>query len=167
MTPNPSHGAMSFALPPDLVQYLSKIDNFIATKIAPLQASNDNERFFDHRREHARTDWDNQVKFNYIPIPNSVILTTPGLPRDDWEDLLDESRRLADEAGFYRFCLPEEFGGQNGGNLWMAAIRMHLAKKGLGLFNDLQNEHSVVGNFPDILMVKEFGTQGMVFNLSS
>jgi acyl-CoA dehydrogenase len=44
----------------------------------------------------------------------------------------------------------------------MAAIRMHLAKKGLGLFNDLQNEHSVVGNFPDILMVKEFGTEGMV-----
>jgi hypothetical protein len=86
----------------------------------------------------------------------------PGLPRDDWEDLLDESRKLADEAGFYRFCLPEEFGGQNGGNLWMAAIRMHLAKKGLGLFNDLQNEHSVVGNFPDILMVKEFGTEGIV-----
>jgi len=36
---------------------------------------------------------------------------------------------------------------------------MHLAKKGLGLFNDLQNEHSIVGNFPDILMVKEFGTE--------
>ena len=40
----------------------------------------------------------------------------------------------------------------------MAVIRMHLAKKGLGLFNDLQNEHSVVGNFPDVLMVREFGT---------
>jgi acyl-CoA dehydrogenase len=32
----------------------------------------------------------------------------------------------------------------------MAAIRMHLTKKGLGLFNDLQNEHSIVGNFPDM-----------------
>lgn len=40
----------------------------------------------------------------------------------------------------------------------MAVIRMHLAKTGLGLFNDLQNEHSVVGNFPDVLMVREFGT---------
>lgn len=40
----------------------------------------------------------------------------------------------------------------------MAVIRMHLARKGLGLFNDLQNEHSIVGNFPDILMVREFGT---------
>lgn len=68
--------------------------------------------------------------------------------------------------------MPEEFGGKNGSNLWMgeftpnsilrrfeivrlmyfglAVIRMHLARKGLGLFNDLQNEHSVVGNFPDM-----------------
>lgn len=132
---------MSFALPPDLINYLSDIDTFIEQKIAPLQARNDNERFFDYRREHSRTNWDNG-----------------GLPRDDWEDLLSESRKLADEAGFYRFCLPEEYGGKNGGNLWMAVIRMHLAKKGLGLFNDLQNEHSVVGNFPDVLMVREFGT---------
>lgn len=41
----------------------------------------------------------------------------------------------------------------------MAVIRIHLATKGLGLFNDLQNEHSVVGNFPDVLMVREFGSQ--------
>ncbi|PBP26290.1 acyl-CoA dehydrogenase-like protein [Diplocarpon rosae] len=142
MSPNPSHGTMNFDLPSDLVTYLSEIDNFIATSISPLQASNDNERFFDHRREHARTDWHNQ-----------------GLPRDDWEDLLAEARISADKAGFYRFCLPEEFGGQDGGNLWMTVIRMHLAKKGLGLFNDLQNEHSIVGNFPDVLMVKEFGTE--------
>jgi acyl-CoA dehydrogenase len=145
MPPNSAHGVMGFSLPTDLVSYLSDIDNFIAQKIAPLQASNDNIRFFDHRREYARTDWDNQ-----------------GLPRDDWEDLLAQARTLADEAGFYRFCLPEEFGGKNGGNLWMAVIRMHLAKKGLGLFNDLQNEHSIVGNFPDILMIKEFGTQGKI-----
>ena len=51
MSPNSSHGSMSFTLPPDLVTYLSEIDKFIATKILPLQASNDNERFFDHRRE--------------------------------------------------------------------------------------------------------------------
>ncbi|KAE9366978.1 acyl-CoA dehydrogenase-like protein [Stipitochalara longipes BDJ] len=142
MPPNPALGAMSFSIPLDLVAYLHEIDNFIDTTIAPLQASNDNERFFDHRREDARTDWGHQ-----------------GLPRDDWEELLFEARKLADEAGFYRFCLPEEFGGRNGGNLWMAVIRIHLAKKGLGLFNDLQNEHSIVGNFPDILMVKEFGTK--------
>jgi len=45
---------MSFSIPSDLVAYLHEIDNFIDTTISPLQASNDNERFFDHRREYAR-----------------------------------------------------------------------------------------------------------------
>ena len=40
----------------------------------------------------------------------------------------------------------------------MAVIREHLASQGLGLFNDLQNEHSVVGNFPVIVMLRDFGT---------
>ncbi|KAG9234644.1 acyl-CoA dehydrogenase-like protein [Amylocarpus encephaloides] len=143
MSPNPSHGTISFALPPDLIAYIAEIDNFIAATIAPLQAADDNERFFDHRREHSRTDWDNQ-----------------GLPRKEWEALISQARALADEAGFYRFCLPSEYGGQNGGNLWMAAIRMHLANSAPNLANDLQNEHSVVGNFPDVLMVRGFGSQG-------
>jgi len=29
----------------------------------------------------------------------------------------------------------------------------------LGLFNDLQNEQSVVGNFLDIVMIRHFGTE--------
>ncbi|KAE8449501.1 hypothetical protein EG329_008109 [Mollisiaceae sp. DMI_Dod_QoI] len=142
MAPNSSHGAMNFELPLDLVTYLDSLDKFIETTITPLQNSNDNNRFFDHRREHSRTDWEND-----------------GLPTEEWESLLSQCKTLADQAGFYRFCLPTEYGGQNGGNLWMAVIRIHLAKKGLGLFNDLQNEHSVVGNFPDVLMVREFGTE--------
>jgi acyl-CoA dehydrogenase len=40
----------------------------------------------------------------------------------------------------------------------MAVIREHLAAKGLGLHNDLQNEHSIVGNNPFILLFKEFAT---------
>ncbi len=132
---------MDFDLPADLVTYLDSLDTFIANEITPLQSQNDNNRFFDHRREHSRTDWNNG-----------------GLPRDDWEDLLAECRRRADKAGFWRFSLPKEYGGRGGGNLWMAVIREHLAAKGLGLFNDLQNEHSVVGNFPDIVMLLGFGT---------
>ena len=31
-------------------------------------------------------------------------------------------------------------------------------KKGLGLHNDLQNESSIVGNFPQVLMFRDFGT---------
>ena len=136
---------MNFEVPQDLQDYLKRLDTFIEKEITPLQNENDNNRFFDHRREHARTDWDNG-----------------GLPRDEWEDLLTECKKRADKAGFYRLSLPKQFGGQNvdsgrGANLWMAVIREHLASKGLGLFNDLQNEHSVVGNFPTIIMVQHFG----------
>ena len=132
---------MDFALPKELVDYLGVLDGFIEAEIKPLQAKDDNERFFDHRREHARTDWDNQ-----------------GLPRHEWEELLREAKRLADKAGHFRFALPKEFGGQDGSNLWMAVIREHLAAKGLGLHNDLQNEHSIVGNNPFVLMLRDFGT---------
>lgn len=138
---------MNFSIPDDLKKYLADLDAFIETTILPLQHKDDNNRFFDHRREHSRTDWD-----------------AGGLPRKEWEDLLSESRRLADEAGFYRLSLPKKYGGQNsedgrGSNLWMAVIREHLAAKGLGLFNDLQNEHSMVGNFPDVIMLMNFGSE--------
>ena len=136
---------MDFGLSEELVAYLGELDTFIDDKIKPLQAKNDNERFFDHRREWARTDWDNQ-----------------GLPRQEWEDLLAEARQLADEAGHLRFAWPKEMGGKGGSNLAMAVIREHLAAKGLGLHNDLQNEHAIVGNNPLILMFKEFATPEQV-----
>jgi acyl-CoA dehydrogenase len=132
---------MDFELPEELTAYLAELDLFIEEKIKPLQAQGDNERFFDHRREHARTDWDNQ-----------------GLPRKEWEALLEAARRLADEAGHLKFAWPKELGGRGGSNLWMAVIREHLAAKGLGLHNDLQNEHSIVGNNPFVVMFKSFAT---------
>ncbi|MGI8841785.1 MAG: acyl-CoA dehydrogenase family protein [Caulobacteraceae bacterium] len=132
---------MDFALPRDLVDYLAQLDAFIEAEIKPLEREGDNIRFFDHRREHARTDWDNH-----------------GLPRPEWEALLAEARRRADAAGHLRFAWPVEMGGQGGSNLAMAVIREHLAAKGLGLHNDLQNEHSIVGNNPFVLMFKEFAT---------
>ena len=132
---------MDFSLSQDLVDYLAELDAFIEDKIKPLERENDNIRFFDHRREHARTDWDNN-----------------GLPRPEWEALLGEARKLADAAGHLRFAWPKEMGGKGGSNLAMAVIREHLAAKGLGLHNDLQNEHSIVGNNPFILMFKEFAT---------
>ncbi len=132
---------MDFALPAELTAYLAELDAFIEAEIAPLQAADDNQRFFDHRREWARTDFDNG-----------------GLPRHEWEELLREAKRRADKAGHYRFAMPKDVGGKDGSNLWMAVIREHLAAKGLGLFNDLQNEHSIVGNNPFILMFRDFGT---------
>ena len=133
---------MDFAIPESIQRTLDDLDAFIEREIVPLQAADDNERFFDHRREWARTDFDND-----------------GVPRPEWEALLREMRRRADAAGWLRLALPPEFGGRNASNLEMAIIREHLATKGLGLHNDLQNESSVVGNFPTVLMMRDFGTE--------
>lgn len=133
---------MDFNIPADLQAYLHTLDAFIESEIRPLEQADDNIRFFDHRREYARTDFENQ-----------------GLPRPEWEALLGEARRRADKAGHFRFGLPKEYGGQNGSNLAMAVIREHLARKGLGLHNDLQNEHSIVANFPQVLMLRDFARE--------
>ncbi len=132
---------MDFDIPADLQAYLAELDDFIEREIRPLEQSDDNMRFFDHRREWARTDWDRG-----------------GLPRQEWEELLAEARRRADAAGHYRYSLPAEYGGQDGTNLGMAVIREHLAHRGLGLHNDLQNEHSIVGNSVGVLLMIEYGT---------
>lgn len=129
---------MDFDIPADIKAYLLELDSFIERDIKPLER--ENIQFFDHRREHARTDWDND-----------------GQPRKEWEDLLREMRRRADKAGHLRFALPKEVGGKGGSNLAMAIIREHLAHKGLGLHNDLQNESSIVGNFPVVHLLLNWG----------
>ena len=132
----------NFEIPQEIEDYLGVLDEFIEREIKPIEQRDDNIRFFDHRREDARTNWEDQ-----------------GLPTEEWEALLAEMREVADKAGHYRYALPEEFGGQNGTNLGMARIREHLAHKGLGLHNDLQNENSIVGNLVQPLMLRDFGTE--------
>jgi acyl-CoA dehydrogenase len=133
---------MDFSLPPELVAYLGELDAFIEAKIRPIEQRDDNIRFFDHRREDSRTDWDRG-----------------GLPSEEWEALLHEVKRVADAAGHYRYPMPKEYGGQNGTNLGMAVIREHFAHMGLGLHNDLQNEHSIVGNNVALLLMIAYGTE--------
>lgn len=133
---------MNFDLPENINEYLKLLDAFIDQKIKALENEDDNIRFFDHRREWARTDFERE-----------------GLPRQDWEALLSKARQSADQAGFLRYSLPERYGGGQGTNLGMAVIREHLAAKGLGLHNDLQNEHSIVGNFPTVALVDQFGSK--------
>ncbi|MGW0324651.1 acyl-CoA dehydrogenase family protein [Nocardia sp. NPDC003183] len=132
---------MDFELPEDLAGYLTELDAFIEAEIVPLEQQADNIRFFDHRREDARTDWDRG-----------------GLPTAEWERLLAEARRRADAAGHYRYAFPREFGGRDGTNLGMAVIREHLAGRGLGLHCDLQNEHAIVANNVGLLLMLEYGT---------
>ncbi|HEU0192132.1 MAG TPA: acyl-CoA dehydrogenase family protein [Mycobacterium sp.] len=130
---------MDFELPEHLPALLAEMDEFIAAEIAPLQA--EHMQYFDHRREFARTD-----------------VERGGIPRREWEDLLDEMRRRADAAGWLRYGLPSSVGGRDGTNVDMAVIREYLAHKGLGLHNDLQDESSIVGNFPQVIMMERFGT---------
>jgi alkylation response protein AidB-like acyl-CoA dehydrogenase len=132
---------MDFEIPSDIQMLLERLDRFIDEVIEPLERQDDNIRFFDHRREHARTDWDRG-----------------GLPREEWEELLHRVKRLADEAGFYRYPFPKVYGGMDGTNLGMAIIREYLAAKGLGLHNDLQNEHSIVGNNVGLMLMLEYGS---------
>ncbi|KAI3339277.1 butyryl-CoA dehydrogenase [Ustulina deusta] len=127
---------MNFELPSDLRAYIVKLDRFIVAQILPLQNKDDKNRFFDHRREPSRTQWDNG-----------------GLPTPEWEAILTHARQVADEAGFYRFPLPREYGGHGhqDTNLWMCALRYHMAS------------HPVygggrVGNFPDFLMLYHWGS---------
>jgi alkylation response protein AidB-like acyl-CoA dehydrogenase len=133
---------MDFEIPDELVRYLAELDDFIEREIRPLEEQDDNLRFFDHRREDARTDWERG-----------------GLPSEEWERLLAEARRRADAAGHYRYAFPEEYGGRDGDNLGMAIIREHLAARGLGLHNDLQNEHSIVGNNVGLLLMLHYGSE--------
>src|SRR5258706_8710152 len=118
---------MDFDIPKDLADYLDELDEFIEREIQPLEQQDDNIRFFDHRREDARTDWDRG-----------------GLPNEGGEALLDEMPRRADAPGPYPHALPKEFGGPDRTNLGVAVIREHPARKGLGLPNHPQNQSSVL-----------------------
>ena len=82
---------MNFDIPEKIANTLTELDAFIEREIMPLQHQDDNDRFFDHRREDARTDWERG-----------------GLPNEEWEALLFEARRRADAAGHYRYPLSKE-----------------------------------------------------------
>ena len=47
---------MDFAIPQELEHYYAELEAFIENTIDPMVARDDNIRFFDHRREDARTD---------------------------------------------------------------------------------------------------------------
>jgi alkylation response protein AidB-like acyl-CoA dehydrogenase len=139
---------MNFELPAEIQDFLKRLDSFIVKTIIPLQNSDDNNRFFDYRREASRTQWDNK-----------------GLPTDEWQRLLKQAKDAADEAGFYRFAVPKEFGGSGTRslNLYMCATRYFLSSHpvyggGVSLANDLQSEHSVVGNHPFVILLNAYGT---------
>ena len=86
---------MDFDLPKEITDKLAELDAFIEAEIKPLER--ENMQFFDHRREHARTDWDHD-----------------GRPRAEWRALISEMERRADKAGHLRYGLPKSCGGSGG-----------------------------------------------------
>jgi hypothetical protein len=118
-------------------------------------------QFFDHRREYARTDWEND-----------------GRPKPPRRDLISEKeRRPRSRPGHLRYGLPKSSGGQAASNLAIAAIREHLAAKGLGLRNDSQDRSSIIGGLlfgisfgyedPRRLMTRASNERGLTMSYAS
>ena len=83
---------MDFNLPADLTAYLDELDRFIAREIKPLEEADENIRFFDHRREWARTDFENG-----------------GLPRHEWEALLRKAKNIVAILPRARRAIPSNY----------------------------------------------------------
>ncbi len=132
---------MTADLPDEPAGVIAEIDEFIQREVRPLEREGDNARFFDHRREHARTDFERG-----------------GIPSAEWEARLEEMMDRADRAGLWRYALPTELGGRGASNYEMAVVREHLNRLGIGLHNDPQSEISMIGNFPTVILLHEFGT---------
>ncbi len=56
LTGKPDH--VDFEIPGTTKDLLTALDSFIEREIQPLEEEDDNRRFFDHRREWARTDFE-------------------------------------------------------------------------------------------------------------
>jgi len=109
----------------DLVDYLAELDRFIENTIKTHRTARRQYRFFDHRRTCA-------------PRLGNHGLTAPRM-----EALLTEARRRPKRPAI-TLRGPWEDGGPWRIESRHGVISEHLAAKGLGLHNDLQNEHSLV-----------------------
>ncbi len=97
--------SMDFELPKEVTAKLAALDAFIEAEIVPLQR--EHMQFFDHRREHVRTDWERD-----------------GRPLGDWRALIAAMERRADKAGHQRhqrLQLPKSCSGQAATNLMISA----------------------------------------------
>ena len=132
---------MDFEIPADIQDTLDQLDAFIEAEIKPLEQQDDNIRFFDHRREWAR--------------PTSTTTGSPGPmggapPRD------------APARGRRRLvapCTPARVRRTGRQQPEDGDHPRAPGPQGAGLHNDLQNESSIVSNFPTVLMIRDFGTE--------
>src|SRR5256884_9834622 len=119
---------MNFEIPEALKQYLATLDRFIETEIRPLEQADDNIRFFDHRREWARTDFDNG-----------------GLPRHEWEALLRRGEKPADAAGDFRLAISKRYRREDGPQHSQVGVPRRFSSKGFILHQHPPEPASLVG----------------------
>ena len=124
---------MDFDLPAGLVAYLAELDDFIEREIKPLEEADDN------------------IASSTTAANGRAPISTTVAAAPRMGSPAPKAPRRADAAG-HCASRPRRYGGSDGSNLWMAVIREHFAAKGLGLHNDLQTEHSIVGNNPFVLL---------------
>ena len=134
-------GNVSEELPRGGAGLMEEIDAFIESEVRPLEAKATTPASSIIGASTLRTDFE-----------------AGGIPRREWEELLEEMVERADRAGLWRYALPEELGGRGGSNLTLAIVREHLNRLGIGPHNDPQSEISLIGNFPTVILAHEFGT---------
>ena len=126
---------MDFTIPAEIQRKLEELDAFIEREIAPARA---------------RSTRSTSTTAASSPAPTGRTAACRGARGRSC------SARCAGAPTRPGTCAtgcPRSSAAQDGSNLAMAVIREHLARKGLGLHNDLQNESSIVGNFPTVIMM--------------
>ncbi len=134
---------MDFNLPPELGR--------LPARARPLHRSGD---------QAARAAGRQHPLLRPSPRARPHRLGRGGLPREEWEGAAARGAPARRQGRTLPLRAAEgDAAARSGGtNLAMAVIREHLAAKGLGLHNDLQNEHSIVGNSVGALLMWHYGT---------
>jgi acyl-CoA dehydrogenase len=142
-TTSPNRGDhVDFEVPAEIQATLDELDAFIEAEIKPPRGPG---------RQHPVLRPPPRVG------PDRLRPAAP--PEPEWEALLPRCAAGPTPPGGCAWPCPKEYGGRSASNLGMAIIREHLAHKGLGLHNDLQNEHSIVGNNVGLLLMRNYGTE--------
>ena len=95
---------MNFEIPGEIQATLAELDAFIEKEIKPLELENDNMRFFDHRREWARTDFESARRSGDLARMSELQYgVIPALEKR----LAEEESKAGDEVGGERPLTPE------------------------------------------------------------
>ena len=135
-----SNADMNFDLPSGLTDYLAELDAFIEAEINPLE-------------QPTTTSASSITGAN----GRAPISTSGGLPRHEWEALLRRAKRPRRQGRPLPLRAAEKVWRQGRFRSVDGGDPRTFRSQGLGLHNDLQNEHSIVGNLPFVTMLDLYG----------